>query len=201
MDDPRGLLWKEFARFVKSLRPKAFLFENVAGLLTVNGGDAFSEILETLSNKGGDSEYTVSAHLIDAAHFGVPQFRTRLFIFGSREGTAVPKPLPTHSVNWPRASSVTTELPTDDYVLLNCPTVKDFLHGMPPVAADSWMPNHVGREHSTAIISRYRTLEFGERDRKTRVNKLHPDRPSYTIIVGSDKGGGKGHVHPMNRGR
>lgn len=196
MDDPRGLLWKEFARFVMELRPKAFLFENVAGLLTVDGGRAFSEVLEALSNKGGDPEYVVSAHLIDAAHFGVPQFRTRLFIFGSREGIDVPKPHSTHSVDWPRASSVAFQLPTGDYVPLNCPTVKDFLHGMPPVAVDSWMPNHVGREHSAAIINRYRSLEYGQRDPKTRVNRLHPDRPSYTIIVGSDKGGGKGHVHP-----
>lgn len=38
MDDPRGLLWMEFARVVRELRPNAFLFENVAGLLTVDGG-------------------------------------------------------------------------------------------------------------------------------------------------------------------
>src|SRR5205823_391079 len=59
------------------------------------------------------------------------------------------------------------------------------------------MFNHVGREHSQRIIDRYRSLEFGERDPSTRINKLHPGRPSYTIIVGSDKGGGKGHVHPF----
>ena len=196
MGDPRGLLWREFARIVMELRPRAFLFENVAGLLTVGGGNAYSEIFETLSNKGGDPEYKVSAHLVDAAHFGVPQFRTRLFIFGSREGAIVPPPQPTHFVDWPRASSVAKLALNSDFIPLRCPTTRDFLHGLPAVSPDSWMPNHVGREHSSTIINRYQALDYGQRDSKTRVNRLHPDRPSYTIIVGSDKGGGKGHVHP-----
>lgn len=196
MDDPRGLLWMEFARIVRELRPKAFLFENVAGLLTVDGGKAYSQIFDVLSNTGGDPEYKVSAHLIDAAHFGVPQFRTRLFIFGSREGTTVPKPRSTHAVEWPRTALLPEQFSDSNEDLLRCPTARDFLHGLPEISPDCWIPNHVGRDHSSAIISRYQTLEFGQRDPKTRVNKLHPDRPSYTIIVGSDKGGGKGHVHP-----
>jgi DNA (cytosine-5)-methyltransferase 1 len=41
-------------------------------------------------------------------------------------------------------------------------------------------------------------MSAGERDKHTRINKLDPTRPSYTIIVGSDKGGGKGHIHPKD---
>jgi DNA (cytosine-5)-methyltransferase 1 len=51
--------------------------------------------------------------------------------------------------------------------------------------------------HSERIVDRYRNLAFGERDSKTRINKLNPEQPSFAIIVGSDKGGGKGHVHPF----
>jgi DNA (cytosine-5)-methyltransferase 1 len=58
------------------------------------------------------------------------------------------------------------------------------------------LANHTSRKHSDRIIKRYKGLVFGERDPKTRINKLDPSRPSYTIIVGSDHGGGKGHVHP-----
>ena len=159
-------------------------------------GTLIPQILGALSNRGGDPEYKVSAHLVDAAHFGVPQFRTRLFIFGSREGAIVPKPQSTHVVDWPRASSVTEPLPNSDCIPLKCPTAKDFLRGLPAASLGSWMPNHVGREHSATIVNRYGALNYGQRDSKTRVNRLHPDRPSYTIIVGSDKGGGKGHVHP-----
>ena len=76
MEDPRGLLWLEFARIVRALRPKAFIFENVAGLLTVNGGSVYSQIFDVLSNKGHEPRYKVSAHLLEAANYGVPQFRT-----------------------------------------------------------------------------------------------------------------------------
>jgi DNA (cytosine-5)-methyltransferase 1 len=40
-------------------------------------------------------------------------------------------------------------------------------------------------------------MDFGERDHYTRINKLNPSRPSFTIIVGSDAGGGKGHINPF----
>ena len=52
--------------------------------------------------------------------------------------------------------------------------------------------------HGENIIKRYSALKFGERDSKTRINRLNPSRPSFTIVVGSDKGGGKGHVHPYS---
>lgn len=61
---------------------------------------------------------------------------------------------------------------------------------------DTFLNGHVGRKHSQRIIDRYGALSFGERDHKTRINRLNPEKPSYTIIVGSDAGGGKGHVHP-----
>jgi len=70
------------------------------------------------------------------------------------------------------------------------------LRGLPP-AGSSKLANHTGRVHGKAVIDRYDKLEFGERDSKTRVNRLNPDKPSFTIVVGSDKGGGKGHVHPF----
>jgi DNA (cytosine-5)-methyltransferase 1 len=41
-------------------------------------------------------------------------------------------------------------------------------------------------------------MSAGERDHFTRINKLDLAKPSYTIIVGSDKGGGKGHIHPIS---
>lgn len=76
------------------------------------------------------------------------------------------------------------------------PTVKDAFRGLPS-PPHSEFPNHIGRDHSQRIIERYASLEYGERDHKTRINKLHPEKPSFTIIVGSDKGGGKGHIHPF----
>jgi len=80
-------------------------------------------------------------------------------------------------------------------------TAFEALRQLPEPGKSSDIPNHSGRKHSQRIIDRYHGLEFGERDPNTRINKLHPERPSYTIIVGSDKGGGKGHVFNAKRKR
>ena len=187
LDDPRGNLIYEYTRLLKELNPEGFLFENVAGLKTIHGGELYSELLETLSIEG---RYAVSAHEYEVADFGIPQFRRRVFFIGSKKGHAVPRMEATH---------------TNPRSLFNAheafKTVGEVLKNMPAHIID-WgqhpaINGHVGRKHSDTIVNRYASLIHGERDHKTRINKLHPEKPSYTIIVGSDKGGGKGHVHPF----
>jgi len=182
LDDPRGNLVYEYARIIDEIKPAGFLFENVSGLKTIHGGELYKNLIETLSFNG---EYVVSACEYDAANFGIPQFRSRIIIIGSRAGTLVPPMVSTHTTP---QSLFNAHKPYQ--------TVKQVLTNMPQPGNGSGLYNHIGREHSQRIIDRYRALEFGERDSSTRINKLHPMRPSYTIIVGSDKGGGKGHVHP-----
>ena len=75
-------------------------------------------------------------------------------------------------------------------------TVATAFRGLPDAPSDV-LANHVGRAHGPAVIERYNNMAYGERDSKTRINRLDPNKPSYTIVVGSDKGGGKGHVHPF----
>jgi DNA (cytosine-5)-methyltransferase 1 len=182
LGDPRGNLVWEYLRIIKEVQPKAFLFENVAGLKSIHGGNLFKEILAELSING---LYTVTAHSYQVADFGIPQFRDRVFFIGSKDGITVPPMSPTHGAK--------------SFIDLNhFRTVKEALKDLPDPASDHQVPNHHGRVHSTRIVDRYTNLEFGERDPKTRINKLHPDRPSFTIIVGSDQGGGKGHVHPYS---
>lgn len=183
LEDPRGNLIYEYARIIDELKPKGFLFENVSGLKTINNGDLYKNLVETLTFKG---DYTVSAYEYDVANFGIPQFRSRIIIVGTRNSISVSKMHPSHS----SLNNLLTQ------GLQPFKTVKQALANM-PLPADGVLFNHIGREHSQRIIDRYRGLEFGERDPSTRINKLHPARPSYTIIVGSDKGGGKGHVHPF----
>lgn len=179
--DPRGGLVWEYLRIIREVQPKAFVFENVAGIKSIHGGKLFADMLEQLSLDGA---YTVSAHSYQVADFGIPQFRDRVFVFGARNGAVVPQMIPTHGreSGWPSGKKYRT--------------VKEALRFLPKPGEFSPVPNHIGRNHSDYIVTRYKNLEFGERDPKTRINKLNPTRPSYTIIVGSDKGGGKGHVHP-----
>lgn len=177
LDDPRGNLVWEYLRIIKEVKPKAFVFENVAGLKSIHGGTLYEEILEALSI---DGTYKVSAHNYMVSDFGIPQFRDRIFFIGAQNGRSVPEMMPTHG---------------DSEELKPYRTVSEALRYLPN-PLDKSLTNHVGRKHSERIIERYKNLTFGERDPKTRINKLNPSRPSFTIIVGSDKGGGKGHVHP-----
>lgn len=190
LEDPRGQLLLEYIRVIRELRPTAFIFENVAGLLSIGDGSVFEEFLEEIAlNEQGQPEYTVSHYLLDTARYGVPQYRSRLIVFGSRSGVKVSKPPETHTPSY--------DFNVLDSDLCPTPTVGEVLQNMPEPFTDA-LPNHVGRQHSDRIIERYQSLRYGERDSKTRINKLHPERPSFTIIVGSDKGGGKGHVHPWD---
>ena len=77
--DERNLLYKEFIRFVKALKPKAVLLENVSGMKSA--GDIVKTIEKEISEAGN---MTVKSKLLYAADYGVPQKRTRLVFVGVR---------------------------------------------------------------------------------------------------------------------
>lgn len=181
LSDPRGNLVWEYLRIIQEIQPDAFIFENVAGLKSIHEGKLYKDIIQSLTLSG---IYTVSAHSYQLADYGIPQFRERIFFIGSKDGRHVPPMEITHG-----NSTLAT--------LKSYRTVSEALRFLPVTGVDSPIANHIGRNHSQRIIDRYKSLVFGERDTKTRINKLHPERPSFTIIVGSDKGGGKGHIHPF----
>ena len=185
--DPRGRLVFEYLRILSEIRPRAFLLENVYGMLTVEGGAVFRELVERLSNPTRGLHYKISVHRANSALYGVPQFRDRVFIIGALEGGEVEQVQPV-------TCSPEADL-FDSGELLPWRTVSDALRGLPPVGSP-YPANHTGRRHSERITRRYAGLRAGERDPLTRINRLNDERPSFTIIVGSDKGGGKGHVHP-----
>lgn len=73
-------LYLEFARALKQIRPKAFIVENVAGMVRKN----FRHLLEDQISVFTALGYTVKAEVLNAAHFGVAQERKRIFIVGIR---------------------------------------------------------------------------------------------------------------------
>ena len=85
--DPRGNLVWEYLRIIREVKPRAFLFENVAGLKSIHGGQLYTNILEQLGACG----YAVSAHSYQVADFGIPQFRDRVFFIGAIDGAVVPR--------------------------------------------------------------------------------------------------------------
>ncbi len=184
MDDPRGTLLWDYLRVIREIEPACFIFENVAGLMTIDDGKVFKRFLNELSkDANGNSVYKISDYLLNAASFGVPQYRSRVIVFGSKK-KKISCPVKTHAISAEEESQ-----------LLPAVTVEDAI-GALEEPENIKLPNHIGRVHGETIIKRYSALKFGERDSKTRINRLNPSRPSFTIVVGSDKGGGKGHIHP-----
>lgn len=87
--DPRKQLWRAFMEVVRRVDPTAFIMENVPELLA---SDEYADIKKNAEAKG----YFITAGILNAADYGVPQRRKRAIIIASRVGR-VPLPTPTHS--------------------------------------------------------------------------------------------------------
>ena len=90
-ENPLNWLFTHYLRIVKEVSPSWVVFENVKGILETEGGFFLNSVKRELADCG----YTVSEWLLNAADFGVPQRRWRLFVVGSSKGKKVAKPTPT----------------------------------------------------------------------------------------------------------
>jgi DNA (cytosine-5)-methyltransferase 1 len=97
-DDPRGQLFTDFVRLAGNLDVRWLLFENVRGLLTARGPDGVpGSALELVRARLLAAGYQTAVTLLNAADYGIPQRRVRLFVVGYRAGDAPCFPLPTHA--------------------------------------------------------------------------------------------------------
>lgn len=78
----QGTLFFHIAEIIKAKQPKAFILENVTGLLTHDEGRTYETIMEVLEK---ELEYTVFPKVLNSADFGVPQERKRLYFVGFRK--------------------------------------------------------------------------------------------------------------------
>ena len=78
VNDDRNYLYKEYCRIVEQIQPSFFVLENVKGLLTLDKGAFKEDIIKRFSSLGYDVEYK----LLNAADYGVPQNRNRVFFIG-----------------------------------------------------------------------------------------------------------------------
>jgi DNA (cytosine-5)-methyltransferase 1 len=96
LSDERGKVFNDILRIIKDKRPKAFLLENVKGIIAHDQGKTFNYILKRLSNEG----YHIKYHTLNSAtHGNIPQNRERVFIVGfldkdSAERFIFPKKIP-----------------------------------------------------------------------------------------------------------
>jgi len=184
--DDRNALVLEFARLVGELAPRAFLMENVTGLVGRRGRGLLERFVESMEAHS----YTVDRTTVDAADFGVPQHRRRVIVYGWRSDEK-PLLLPNQADSWP------------------APTVAEAIGDLPSppesstAAAD---PLHVASRMSDLNRSRLALIPPGggfedlppdlrvacHRDGAAKIGhrnvygRLDPDQPAVTITARFD---------------
>lgn len=175
-NDERNNLYLHVLRFLSEHKPKFFLLENVRGIVTLNQGKDFSDILSALKDYG----YKVGFKVLNAADFGVPQNRIRVIITGVRNDLVdefeYVYPTPTHS---------RSGLGVSQWV-----SIAEALAGIGEPDEVTNLPNHV--------CSNYKVTN---RD-FTGHRRTDPSKPSPTILARGNGGGGVCAIqHPKNHRR
>jgi len=198
--DPDASLLQAYTRVLREARPKKFILENVYALTynNVASKTAYDRLLQEIDEAG----YDCAAQVLNAADYGVPQARPRLFVIGVEKGQQVPQhPLPTHGGRWERRTTgdivnphVTAGEALDG--LISEPEREESLRGqyghllenIPP--GDNYLHYTAERGHDKPLFKwRSRFWSF--------LLKLDPNRPSPTIQA--QPGPNVGPFHWENR--
>ena len=178
LDDPRGKLALKYFEIISEIRPRAFIFENVPGMLSVNDGEDWDRLLKFAESTTG---YDLHWDTLDAVDFGIPQFRERIFIVGFEQPVQFefPKrPSGPHLENLEASGKFETP---------SCWALEQV----------DGLPNQRIRPHGPRVRDRYSKIPQGARDRIDHSDRIHPQQPSGTVLVGSGGGGGRPHIHPV----
>lgn len=98
LEDPRANTLGAYLRVLEEAKPRAFLLENVEGLAYSGKDEGLRHLLDGIEgiNKRTKSSYRPVVEVLNAASFGVPQLRERVFVIASRDGDSFRFPTPTH---------------------------------------------------------------------------------------------------------
>ncbi len=173
-----------YYNFIKTLKPKAFLFENVPGFLSIDNKNTATNFEADLGKHG----YKTNNKLLNAADYGSATLRKRFFIIGILDAEHKPNfPEPTHSDNNNQLNFINNN--KNDWIT-SWERIKNI---------EETSPNSNIVNHDAKVIERFKNLEWGERDQIRRRNRLHPERPSFTIFAGGSEtgAGARTHIHPF----
>lgn len=204
-DDPKNRLFKEFVRIVAELKPKVFIFENVSGLVSMQGG----LVLEAICNEFTNIGYEISHAILNTAEYGVPQARPRFILIGGASGKRIPMPNPTHCrqancamdlfgsarIPFVTVQEAFSNLPLleqgeGDEVLENRPAENAFQITIRGNRQPGKLFNHRATRHSPKIVERYAAMPQGGdirslpqelKTKKNNVFRLLDSEPSRTI--------------------
>lgn len=197
-NDYRNYLFESYIKIVKHYRPRAFVFENVPGLLSARPGDGTEPIVDVIKRQFEEAGYAIiddlSKAMIDFAEYGVPQNRSRIIILGVRKayykGRAAElldafysKILPSRKVlvkstvrdaigNLPKL------YPLPSPVMINGKRYSHLPDG--PVT----IPNHVARFNSARDIDVFRMLAEDVESGQNRYTSVDALKELYTELTG-----------------
>ncbi len=169
LSDDRNKLFLEFGRLLSGLRPKVFVMENVSGMVKGKMKVVFAEILRDLKGRG----YKVSARLLNAMWYNVPQSRQRLIFIGVRDDLGID---PSHPR--PKKKPVTA-----GEALSEC-KIKKWARPLGPTAKKVW---HTARPGQSG-----KSLDWTNGNFFSSL-KVDPEKPSPTIL--KEFPGTGGHMH------
>jgi DNA (cytosine-5)-methyltransferase 1 len=106
-DDPRNFLYQLYCKVLKKYQPEMFVFENVPGLLTANGGKYFANMKNEFKRFG----YEIHCSVLNAFNFGVMQNRLRVILIGWKKGTNHSKPVFVNSHSRFTVNDILSDLP------------------------------------------------------------------------------------------
>jgi DNA (cytosine-5)-methyltransferase 1 len=122
VEDPRNSLVWHFLRVIQVLQPKYFVMENVPGLASGKSRQLLLEVIQKFQDIG--YQVIENYQILNAANYGVPQNRQRLFLLGARQGLVLP--------NYPVVITTPSKDQIQNY-LLSSPTVWDALQDLPDI--------------------------------------------------------------------
>jgi DNA (cytosine-5)-methyltransferase 1 len=177
--DERNALYLQLLRVLKEKQPKFFVAENVKGIKSIEGGKVFEMILADFGGAG----YRVEHAVLNAADYGVPQRRERVFFVGSRNDLNVDLGFPPRCTHAPKEISLAAGL-------IPWVGVGDALKNIPDPDVKNSLENHE--------YSHYKLRFNGYLGHRA----IDPELPAPTITArGDDKGGVVILHHPNNQRR
>jgi DNA (cytosine-5)-methyltransferase 1 len=201
LDDPRSRTLSAFLRVIALTRPRAFLLENVPGFAARGHSGGLDRVLRGVAriNNALGSRYKVHSAKLNAADYGVPQIRERVFLVAAEDGREFAFPGPTHrsgsssdddkslplyTTCWDAIGSIAE--PTDESLQMKGKWA-DLLPSIPEGENYLWHTNRGGGLPLFGWRTRYWSFLL----------KLAKDRPSWTIQ--SQSGSASGPFHWSNR--
>lgn len=175
IDDPRNYLFKHYFNVVKTVKPKVFVMENVKGIMTMQGGKIFEEILRIFSDASllEGEPYHLYQRVVKAAEFGIPQKRERMILIGTTK----------ENVEFEKIWQQTEKEIKEDYpTYFDAVTVKDAIgnlgettpdgekeNPMPVTAYQRYLArdtekirNHTQTKHSRVAVERMKKIDNGQ---------------------------------------